>query len=103
MKDCECEGIGADDRAFLEYLEKCFAAYPDRRVAARFAVAVNKRGLAGLGSGRMLRYQRHTSGEGFVAEPGSREEIMATAPSGDPCCEWEWDEFEQRWVCIGWC
>jgi hypothetical protein len=25
MRDCECEGISAEDRDFLEYLEKCFA------------------------------------------------------------------------------
>ena len=36
MKDCECENIAAADRAFLEYLEKSFAAYPDRGVAGRF-------------------------------------------------------------------
>lgn len=103
MKDCECEGISANDRAFLEYLEKCFAGYPDHRVAARFGVALNKRSLAGLPPGRMLRYRRHPSGEGFVAEAGSRDAILKSAPPGDPCCEWEWVEEEQHFVCIGWC
>jgi hypothetical protein len=103
MKDCECEGISAEDRAFLDYLEKSFAAYPNRRVAARFGAAVNKRRLAGLGPGRMLRYRRHASGEGFAAEAGTRDEIMKSAPPGDPCCEWEWDPDSNQFICIGWC
>jgi hypothetical protein len=103
MKDCECEGISSEDRAFLEYLEKSFASYPDRRVAAGFGVAFNKRRLAGLSSGRLLRYRRLPSGEGFMAEAGSREEITRAATPGDPCCEWEWDEATESWNCIAWC
>jgi hypothetical protein len=103
MKDCECEGISAEDRAFLDYLEKSFAAYPNRKVAARFGVTTNHRRLAGLGPGRLLRFTRHPFGEGLVAEAGSREEIMKTAPPGDPCCYWEWDEDNQSWICMGWC
>ena len=103
MRDCECKDISAEDRAFLEYLEKCFAQYPDRRVAARFGVSYDKRRLAGLRPGRLLRYKRLPGGEGFVAEGGSRDEIMQSAPPGDPCCEWAWDEESQSWVCLAWC
>jgi hypothetical protein len=66
-------------------------------------VAFNKRQFAGLRPGRLLRYRRLPSGEGFVAEAGSREEIARAATPDDPCCEWDWDEAAQAWYCIAWC
>jgi hypothetical protein len=103
MHDCECEGISAQDRAFLEYLEKCFADYPDRKTAARFGVSFDKRRLAALGPGELLRYVRSSAGKGFTAEAGSRDDIMTSAPPGDPCCEWYFDEDSMQWICIAWC
>jgi hypothetical protein len=53
--------------------------------------------------GELLRYVRSSAGKGFTAEAGSRDDIMTSAPPGDPCCEWYFDEDSMQWICIAWC
>ena len=101
MKNCECPGISAEERAFLEYVEKCIKSYPDQATAARFGVCRAKRVFAGLGPGDGMRYSRHPSGKGLVAEVRPKPQLVEAAALG--CCEWEWDETEQQWICVVWC
>ena len=103
MKATECEGIPPEDCDFLNHLEKCFQSYPDRRVAARFAVAYSKKRLAGMEPGDLMRYRKAGLGKGFTAEVRPKAEIVASAPAGDPCCEWDWDPDLQQLVCVAWC
>ena len=103
MKTSECEGIPQRDCDFLDYLAKCVKGYADQKVAARFAVAYSKKGLAGTEPGDLIRYKKAAQGKGFTVEVGPKAQIAAAAPAGDPCCEWDWDEEQQAFVCVAMC
>ena len=103
MKATECEGIPQGDCDFLDYLEKCVKSFPDHKVVTRFAVAYSKKRLAGTEPGDLMRYRKAAQGKGFTVEVGPKAQITATAPAGDPCCEWDWDEVLQTWICVAWC
>ncbi len=103
MEKSECAGIPQPDCDFLDYLAKAVQGYTDQKVAGRFAVAYSKKRLAGTDPGDLMRYRKAAQGKGFTVEVGPKARIAASAPAGDPCCEWDWDEACGCFVCVAMC